>query len=426
MSVPTTYILDTNVLLSDPKSIFHFEEHEVIIPVQCLEELDRFKRERLSARGSAARTVSRYLDALRKRGSLLTGVPLHGGGTLRVDFGEGVSLGKADDEAVRLARRVQDERGRDHVVLVSRDTNMRIKADVYGVAAEDYRHDAAPTTYDEEGYRGYSTLETSQSNLDSLYRDNWTETSASLHPHEFVVLKEEFGGQQSALTRHHDGKLTLVQKTNPWGLSPRSANQSFALDALMNPDIPLVTLAGRAGTGKTLLALAAGLHQTCDTEVYRRTLVARPLISMGKEVGYLPGDLDEKLRPWMQPIFDNLEVLVGSEDERRLSYILERGHLKVEALSFIRGRSIPQQFLIVDEAQNLTPHEAKTILTRAGEGTKIVFTGDPDQIDHPYVDSKSNGLTYVIEAFRGSPLAAHMILERGERSPLAEEAATLL
>jgi len=433
MALPTTYILDTNVLLSDPKSLFHFEEHEVVIPIQCVAELDKFKREHLSARGQAARTVSRYLDKLRERGSLLHGVPLHGGGTLRVDFGGEASLGVVDDHIVRLAQRLGVETQEDHkVVLVSRDTNMRIKADVSGIQAEDYRHDLAPSLRDHDtGYTGYLDYEADPDDIDDLYENGSVLIPDGLHdglwPHQFILLRDPVRPSKTALARHTGkGHLSLCRRDAVWGIQPRSKGQVFALDALMDPTIPLVTLSGNAGTGKTLLALAAGLCQTTDQDTYRRTLVARPMVAMGKEVGFLPGELDEKLRPWMQPIFDNLEVLLGSEDEKKSAYLIDRGHLKVEALSFIRGRSIPHQFLIVDEAQNLSPHEAKTILTRAGEGTKVVMTGDPAQIDNPYVDTRSNGLSYVIEAFKGSPLAAHVTLEKGERSPLADEAANLL
>lgn len=426
--MPTTYILDTNVLLSDPKSLFHFEEHEVVIPIQCIAELDKFKREHLSARGQAARTVSRYLDKLRERGSLLHGVPLHGGGKLRVDFGNKAkaSLGVVDDHIIELAKRHGDD-----VVLVSRDTNMRIKADVSGVKAEDYRHDLAPSLRDEShGYLGYVEHNVEFGIIDGLYDHGSAlvpEGLTGLWPHQFVLLRDPVVSGKSALTRYTgNGHLRLCRREPVWGIQPRSKGQVFALDALMDPKVSLVTMSGNAGTGKTLLALAAGLCQTTDKETYRRTLVARPLVAMGKEVGFLPGELDEKLRPWMQPIFDNLEVLLGSEDEKKSGYLIDRGHLKVEALSFIRGRSIPHQFLIVDEAQNLSPHEAKTILTRAGEDTKVVMTGDPAQIDNPYVDTRSNGLSYVIEAFKGSPLAAHVTLEKGERSPLADEAAKLL
>lgn len=424
------YVLDTNVLLSDPKSLFYFEEHDVVIPIQCIEELDKFKKERLSARGAAARTVSRYLDKLRTRGSLMTGVPLIGGGTLRVSFeeeGSSTGLGRVDNSILRLVKKLA-EAGKD-VTLVSRDTNMRIKADVLGIRAEDYKHDSLTCDTDSQ-YSGVQDIQADFGCVDDLYEDGTIEVDDScLLPRQFVVLKDPENKSALGATSGDGNLVQLIQPKDlsTWGISPRSKEQSFALSALLDPSIHLVSLSGKAGTGKTLLALAAGLRGVCDEKQYRKVLVARPMISMGKEVGYLPGSLEDKLKPWMQPIFDNLEVLLGSsEGAPKHSYLLDRGMLQVEALSFIRGRSIPHQYMIIDEAQNLTPHEAKTILTRAGEGTKIVMTGDPAQIDNPYVDHRSNGLSYVIEAFKESPHAAHVTLTKGERSILADEAARLL
>ena len=425
-----TYILDTNVLLSDPKSLFYFEEHSVVIPVQCIEELDRFKKERISARGAAARTVSRYLDKLRSRGSLMTGVPLTGGGTLRVEFEgseESGGLGAVDNSIISLAKSMTD-RG-DNVTLVSRDTNMRIKADVLGVQAEDYKHDNL--TFDtEDEFAGFVSLDAGPSDIDALFADGHLEIEqGGLLPRQFAVMKDSANRSALCVVNGRADELKLINSKDmrAWGIAPRSKEQCFALEALLDPDIPLVTLSGKAGTGKTLVALAAGLQNTCDDKLYRKVLVARPMISMGKEVGYLPGSLEDKLKPWMQPIFDNLEILLGTSDgSPKYSYLLDRNIIQVEALSFIRGRSIPHQYMIIDEAQNLTPHEAKTILTRAGEGAKIIMTGDPAQIDNPYVDHRSNGLSYVIESFKNSPYAAHITLTKGERSDLADEAARLL
>ena len=431
-SVPLSviYVLDTNVLLSDPKSLFYFEEHDVVIPIQCIEELDKFKKERLSARGAAARTVSRYLDKLRTRGSLMTGVQLLGGGTLRVSFedeGRSTGLGRVDNSILRLVKKLSD--AGNNVTLVSRDTNMRIKADVLGIRAEDYKHDALIQS-SEGAYSGVTEITADLGEIDTLFAEGRLDVEdRQLLPRGFAILRDV--ENKSALGfASSDGKsLDLIRSKDlhTWGIGPRSKEQAFALHALLDPRIPLVTLSGRAGTGKTLIALAAGLKGACDDKEYRKVLVARPMISMGKEVGYLPGSLEDKLKPWMQPIFDNLEVLIGaSEGESKYSYLLDRGMLQIEALSFIRGRSIPHQYVIIDEAQNLTPHEAKTILTRAGEGTKIVMTGDPAQIDNPYIDHRSNGLSYVIEAFKSSPHAAHVTLTKGERSVLADEAARLL
>jgi PhoH-like ATPase len=425
--VSRTYILDTNVLLHDPKSLFVFEEHSVIIPIWVLEEIDRFKTD-MNERGFNARTTGRYLDKLRERGSLKEGVKLNGGGTLRVAWDgylDAASPPSVDNAIVKLAKELADaaQEG-DEVILVSRDTNMRVKADAVGVKAENYRHDAVADA--DRLYTGAVELEVLSQDIDDFYEGFPLEFDLpTLFPHQFVHLT---AGSQSALARWDGHRLVRLSNQEVWKVRPRNKEQAFALDLLVNPDIQLVTLMGVAGTGKTLVALAAGLAQVCDATLYRKLLVSRPVIPMGKDIGFLPGTMEEKLSPWMQPIFDNLDVLVtgngkarGTKD-KNYQYLLDSGTLQVEALTYIRGRSIPQQYLIIDEAQNLTPHEVKTIITRAGEGTKIVLTGDPAQIDNPYVDAKSNGLTYAVERFKDSYLAGHVTLLKGERSALAEEA----
>lgn len=430
-----TYILDTNVLIFDPKSLFVFEEHNVIVPMLVIEEIDRFKSQ-MDERGRNARTASRYLDKLRQRGSLREGVELHGGGTLRVMAEADEDRGKTTDNAIlALASRLGTESG--DVVLVSRDTNMRIKGDALGLIVEDYRHDDVVRNIDDQ-YTGYRNWEPQVAVLDRWYEAGVVPAEAlpkDLHPNEFLVISE---AQKSGLIRTAPKGMEVQfrrveSKKDVWGIRPRNKEQCFALDLLLDPGVALVTLSGQAGTGKTLLALAGGLGQVCDGGLYRKLLVARPIFPMGKDLGYLPGDLKDKLNPWMQPIFDNLDYLINGTSERKESkgekgyqYLFDRGLIDVEALTYIRGRSIPDQFIIVDEAQNLTPHEVKTILTRAGMGTKIVLTGDPNQIDNPYVDGKSNGLTYVIERFKDHPLAGHVSLIRGERSDLAQAASELL
>jgi PhoH-like ATPase len=445
--VARTYILDTNVLIFDPKSLFVFEEHNVIVPMLVMEEIDRFKSG-MDERGRNARTASRYLDKLRERGSLREGVPLHGGGTLKVmagddDLTQAQHPQSTDNAILSLATRLKSEASDDdEVVLISRDTNMRIKGDAMGVQVEDYRHDDVIRNIDDQ-YTGYRTLTPDMEGVfDKWYGDGKLDPNivpGDLHPHEFLILTD--GAQKSALVRTSPQGMTtkfrkVDSKKDVWGIHPRNKEQVFALDLLCDPTVSLVTLSGQAGTGKTLLAIAAGLSQVCGVQSgdYRKLLVARPIFPMGKDLGYLPGDLNEKLNPWMQPIFDNLDFIIsgtseekdGMKEEKGYRYLFDRGYIDVEALTYIRGRSIPEQFIIVDEAQNLTPHEVKTILTRAGEGTKIVLTGDPNQIDNPYVDGKSNGLTYVIERFKDSPLAGHVSLTRGERSELAQAASELL
>ena len=426
-----TYILDTNVLLSDPKSMFVFEEHNIIIPMWALEEIDKFKTE-MNERGYNARTVSRYLDKLRQRGSLGDGVPLNGGGTLRVEWDKTLPShreGYVDNAIIRLAKKLTEDHPDQDIRLVSRDTNMRVKADALGIKAENYKHDEHTDL--EKQYGGVREVFAFGADIDAFYRgeDVSDLIPEGIHPHEFLVLKSE---TQSAVARFDGKQLVRIPKHEAFGIAPRNKEQLFALDLLLNPNIPLVTISGQAGCGKTLLAMAAGLRMTADEMQFRKLLVSRPVVPMGRDIGFLPGILEEKMAPWMQPIFDNLEILVpgngkskGSK-EPSYNYLIDQGMLQVEALTFIRGRSLPKMFFLVDEAQNLSAHEIKTIVTRIGEGAKLVFTGDPSQIDNPYVDARTNGLTHVIERFKDSPIAGHITMRKGERSLLAEEAAKRL
>lgn len=446
-----TFVLDTNVLLYDPNALHVFDEHQVIIPITVIEEIDRFKKD-LNETGRNARHVSRRLDALRREGSLNKGVPLESGGTLRVMMpASNRSLPSSfgprsnDNMILETVLTAADHAGRSKVVLVTRDTNMRIKADALGIQAEDYEH--AHITVD-ENYTGTGELDVEAERIAAVYRDGAAPLSADqakdegLYPNQFLVLRNEENHSQTALVRY-DALAGLVRKVKRhkdgvWGIKARNKEQLFALDLLLDDNLSLVTLDGMAGTGKTLLAIASGLRQAVDEQRFRRLVVSRPIFPLGRDLGFLPGDLSEKLNPWMKPIFDNLELLIGSQiddgrgnrrgDARSPSYLplIDQGLIEIEALTYIRGRSIPRQYLIVDEAQNLTPHEVKTVLTRAGEGTKIVLTGDPYQIDNPYVDATSNGLSYVVERFKESPVAGHVTLRKGERSQLAELAANLL
>ena len=434
------YVLDTNVLLHDPNAILNFQDNHVLIPIEVIEEIDKFKRE-TSDRGQNARNVSRRLDGLRSIGSLSTGVPLANGGRLRILFGKEISIGSraasvangsVDSRILAHALALHDADPDQRTALVTKDINLRLKADAWGLPAEDYETDQINV---QDLYTGHFELIVTAAQLaDFKLRGELPLPADSRlrNPNEYCTLHEEGTTKRTMLAKVDPTAtklITLQECQNVWGIKPKNREQHFALDALLDERVKLVTLMGKAGTGKTLLALAAGLKRTVTDREFRRLMVARPTVSMGKELGFLPGSLDEKLSPWMQPIHDALELLgdlnMGRE-HGRTGDLLRNGTIVVEALSYIRGRSIAHQFMIVDEAQNLTPLEAKTILTRVGHGTKIILTGDPYQIDNPYVDVSSNGFNYVISRFREQALAAHIELSRGERSELAELAANVL
>ena len=434
------YILDTNVLLHDPESLLSFEENNVLLPIEVIEEIDRFKRESTEL-GQNARAVSRMLDGFRGSGRLSEGVELPTGGCLRILFqkGEAAKNGHAvftsdtvDNRILSMASRVQKSQPKSHTILVSKDINLRIKADALGLLAEDYENDRV---FIKDLYTGMIEVTVSAEKMASFRANGELELNGGKQyfPNEYCTLIEETNSKRTALTKvDSSGKklLPIIDcREGIWGIKPRNREQHFGFDALLDDRIKLVTLMGKAGTGKTLLAMAAGLKRTVMDREFRRLVVARPTISMGKELGFLPGSLEEKLAPWMQPIHDALEMLgdlnMGHE-HRRSGDLMRSGSIVVEALSYIRGRSIANQFMVIDEAQNLTPLEAKTIITRVGHGTKIIFTGDPYQIDNPYVDSSSNGFNYIVSRFRKEPVAAHIEFQKGERSELAELAANIL
>jgi PhoH-like ATPase len=439
------FVLDTNVLLQDPNAVFAFEDNDIVIPAIVLEEIDSKKR-LADEIGRNARFVSRLLDGFRAQGKLQDGVLLENGGTLKVELNhrsfekmqETFADMSNDNRIIAVALNYQlEERGKPEpkpVIIVSKDTLVRIKADVLGLTAQDYLSDRIVSLTDM--YAGCLTLLTHPAIIDEFYSYRYLSVSSlqlsyKLHPHEFVILKDELGSSKSALLKvNADGKRLepLFLSNEPiWGIGARNVQQRMALELLLNDEIPLVTLTGKAGTGKTLLALAAGLMKIEDEHKYKKMLIARPVVPRGKDIGYLPGEKNEKLRPWMQPIFDNLEFLFDTKKTGDIEKILAgMGSIEVEALTYIRGRSIPGQFIIIDEAQNLSRHEVKTIVSRVGEGSKIVLVGDPDQIDHPYLDASSNGLTYVVERFKNEAVSGHITLERGERSNLAQLAADLL
>ena len=434
-----TYILDTSVLVHDPQALFVFQDNDIIIPMAVIEEIDGHKK-RMDQVGKNARKVARILDDFRMTGHLDQGVSLSDkGGTLRVELNHqevgllpaALDHYKTDNRIIAVALAMKQNLN-NPVVLVTKDTTMRVKADALSVEAEDYETDQIDF---ESVYTGVVTLSVDSKLIDRFYQDGEiTLDEQQFHPNQFVILEDDAGGSKSALARvGKHGTLQPLRYTGGevFGIRPRNKEQRFALELLLDEEVRLVTLLGQAGTGKTLVALAAGLQQVVEDKSYRRLSVSRPIMPMGKDLGYLPGEVDEKLRPWMQPIYDNLELLLGERDkqtklERLVDSLRDMNLLELEALTYIRGRSIPQQFLLVDEAQNLSPHEVKTIITRVGEGTKIVLTGDPYQIDHPYLDVNSNGLTYAAERFKDEPVAGHVTLVRGERSELAEIAARLL
>lgn len=443
--VKKIFVLDTNVLLHDPGAVFAFDEHDVVIPAVVLEEIDTKKRN-ADEIGRNARGVSRLLDGLREKGHLHDGVPLEGGGRIKVElnhrsfvkvqemFGEVTNDNRILAVALNYHLEQSELASPRPVILVSKDVLVRIKADVLGLHAEDYLSDR--TVGPSDLYGGYSTIKVHPSVIDEFYTYRFLPTKPlglnySLYPHEFVILKDEMGTGKSALLKVNEDATRMeplyLSNEPVWGISARNAQQRMALELLLNDDIPLVTITGKAGTGKTLLALAAGLLKVEDEHKYKKLLIARPVVPMGKDIGYLPGEKEEKLRPWMQPIYDNLEFLFDTKKSGDIEKILMGlGSIQVEALTYIRGRSIPGQFIIVDEAQNLSRHEVKTIVSRVGEGSKIVLVGDPEQIDHPYLDASSNGLTSLVERFRDQGISGHITLEKGERSKLAQLAADLL
>jgi len=434
------YIIDTNVLLHDPNSLLSFAANSVLIPIEVIEEIDRFKRESTEL-GQNARNVSRMLDGFRGEGRLSEGVRLPNGGKLKIVFqrngqernGHAVfSDNTVDNRILSLAAGIRKAQPKNPTILVSKDINLRIKADALGLQAEDYETDRV---HIKDLYTGMVELRVSPDRLASFRANGELELNGGKQyfPNEFCTLTDETNPKRTALTKVDTAGTKLVPiidcREGVWGIRPRNREQYYAFDALLDDRVKLVTLMGKAGTGKTLLAMAAGLKGTVLDREFRRLVVARPTISMGKELGFLPGSLEEKLAPWMQPIHDALELLSDlnmGHDHRRSTDLMRSGSIVVEALSYIRGRSIANQFMIIDEAQNLTPLEVKTIVTRVGHGTKIIFTGDPYQIDNPYVDSSSNGFNYVVSRFRTEAVAAHVELQKGERSELAELAANIL
>ena len=434
-----TFVLDTNVILFDPYAINKFGKNKVYIPLIVVEEVDRFKKDQ-NENGRNARHFSRIVDDLRKEGSLLDGVKLPSGGTLFLSVVSTKSQPKTNNIDLSIADNIilscalgLKESG-ENVCLITKDINLRLKSDVLGIKAEDYgQKDVSP----EELYQGYQKHDVDEKIIEEFEAERFLSIDMvdidEILPNEYVLMQVAGNDRRRALGRFCSKKEGIVPLVNMrkgiWGIYPKNIEQQFAFDALLNEDIHLVSLVGKAGTGKTLMAIAAGLDMAISHEKYSRLLVSRPIQPMGRDLGYLPGDVNEKLAPWMQPIFDNMDFLFGQyRSDGTASYedLINHGLLHIEPLTYIRGRSIPGQYLIVDEAQNLSPHEVKTIITRAGENTKIVLTGDCHQIDSPYLDEVNNGLAYCLEKMKTEDIVAHTVLTQGERSPLSEAASKLL
>jgi PhoH-like ATPase len=432
------FVLDTNVLLHNAAAINSFADNYVVLPMTVIEELDRFKSHS-DELGRNARAVVRQLDALRAKGKLGKGVEMENGGTMKISMEEPadsasfLDMSVPDNRILSVAYKLHKEGNK--VIFVSKDINARLKADALGLGVQDFEKQKVNI---DELYTGHRKEVVSREVIDEFYATKeLTSEGFNLLPNEFVLLVDETDEKHTALVKANtQGKMLPLNPAaeTVWHLHARSKEQRMAMELLMDPAIELVTLVGQAGTGKTLLAIAAALESVISFGRYDRVLVSRPIIPMGKDIGYLPGGKEEKLINWMQPIFDNLTFLLshGREKEeegsvkKKIDKLLQENILELEALTYIRGRSIPRQYVIIDEAQNLTPHEVKTIISRAGEGTKMILTGDPYQIDNPYLDSSSNGLTYSVERLKGQAMHGHVTLRKSERSGLAAVAAEYL
>ena len=433
-NVRKTFVIDTNVLIHRPDAILSFRDNDVIVPLWVLEELDRLKSSS-DEKGRSARHAIRFMDEQSRKGDLSHGVKVGNGIVLKVamthiESAQGQLLQDKIDNKIILAAATLQKQGKN-VFFVSKDINARVKAKALGIRAVDYETQKVNI---EELYSGWRRIGISEEGLRDFRTHRKIEVQDKIAPNEFVVFSRGNSGSEyesaDALGRNRDGMVRyLTMKPKPiLGISPLNPEQVMAFNLLLDDSVPLVSLVGKAGTGKTLLAISAGLHKVIEEKQYDRVLVSRPVIPMGKDIGYLPGDKEAKLSHWMQPIFDNLDLIIGGKKEgiRSLEWLTTNKMLEIEALTYIRGRSLPRQFLIVDEAQNLTPHEIKTVVSRAGKETKVVLTGDPYQIDSPYLDTSSNGLSYLVESLKGQELFGHVTLEHSERSPLAELAAEKL
>ena len=436
----TTYVLDTSVYLHDANSIYQFARNDIVVPLKVLEEIDKHKQRQDNV-GANARKIIRTLDSLRAKSSLTKGVRIRKGkgmistrtissvGGLPPDLDQHVP----DHIIIATALELMNEGKR--VVVASRDINMRVICDALGIKTQDYSPERIVEKRTEL-FTGCKEVLVDQQDIDLFYLGEELilqgQEKRTIYPNEFLMLISNSNKTTTALAKFErkDAPLKKIKQykngnSGVWGINPKNKEQNYALDLLMDPKIPIVTLVGKAGCGKTLLAVAAGLEQVLEKNIYTRMIVSRPIQPMGRDLGYLPGTLEEKMAPWLAPVKDNLEFLMQN-DKESLKIQVDSGKIQVEALTYIRGRSISNAFIIIDEAQNLTSHELKTIITRVGEGTKIILTGDIEQIDNAYIDETSNGLTYAVEKFKSHSLAGHVTLLRGERSAVATLASKIL
>ncbi len=439
------YVLDTNVLIHNPQALFSFEDNRVVLPIVVIEEIDQFKKG-VDEKSRNARQIGRYLDALCKKGKLQDGVPTENGGSIQVTVNKDIAnaasellfLDKNDNLIIGTALYFKQHYPESIVTLVSKDVNVRVKADCVGINAENFETDTIK--YD-EFFTGWEVIDLEPEQfreleekgyLDNIFGDFFPNQFVRVpipdNPNQYKTLRYHYGRNQLSIINHYTGQQIF-------GIKARNFEQEMALDILLDDSIKLVSLSGKAGTGKTLLAMAAGLQKVVEEKRYSRLVVSRPISPLGKDLGYLPGSKTEKFNPWMQPIYDNMDILLSAHTEKDnpkdkkkfdINDLMDMGFLELEPLTYIRGRSLPDQFFIIDEAQNLSPHEMKTIITRAGVNTKVVLTGDPYQIDIPYLDSQSNGLSVSVEKFKGEILVGHITLDKGERSALADLAAKYL
>ena len=434
-----TYVLDTSVYLTDSNCINSFGNNDIVIPLKVLEEIDKHKKRQDSV-GSQARSTIRSLDALRDKGSLSKGVRIDKGmGIIRVSsynplcLPDDLDLEDPDNQIIATALSEQEVAPKSRkVVVVSRDINMRVKCDALGLLTEDYNAEQV-VDHAEGLYTGRAEILVDEQDIDRFYagEELWIDPKEYiLYPNQFIMLISNSNDKKTALAKfeNYNSPLQKIVKSNKkvWSTEPRNKEQQFAFELLLDPSIPVVSLVGKAGSGKTLLALASGLEQTFGKgALYKKIVVTKPVEPVGKDIGFLPGSMEEKMLPWLAPIQDNLQFLMG-DDKATLELYMDKGQIEVEAMTFIRGRSISNAFIVIDEVQNMTQHEIKTVLTRVGEGTKIVLTGDIEQIDNVYIDATNNGLSYVVERLKDEQITGHVTLLKGERSKVATIAATKL
>ncbi len=432
-----TYVIDTNVLLTEARSFLNFKNNDIVIPFKVLEEIDKHKK-RQDGVGANARLTIRLLDELRQKGNLHKGVRLaKGKGIVSIRgyedefFPNGLDKQDPDNQIIATAVTVQQDNPKRKLIVVSRDINMRVKCDALEIICEDYIVSQVVDNADSL-YSGLVEHLVDDQRIDQVYAGEkiyLDKDNIKLHPNQFVMMISNANEKKTALCRFKGYNLPLFKcseyKSGIWGLRPRNKEQQFALDLLMDKEVPLTTIIGKAGCGKTLLALAAGLEQVLEKGIYKKLVVSRPVQPLGKDIGFLPGTMEEKMKPWLMPVQDNIDFLMNGQ-KTNMDMFFANGTIEVEALTYIRRRSISNAYIIVDEAQNLTAHELKTIVTRAGENTKIVLTGDIEQIDNMYIDSTTNGLSYAIERFKSKDMTGHITLKKGERSKIATLAAKVL